>query len=96
LQSITKEGKETRTTQQNPLYPFMYALKSSEARRLYQKRLKMWSFISKRQQYYYRKSNFRSNRSIDLLLVKLHNKLLLLFNDRQANRKKAYLTGYKK
>ncbi|MGA9169439.1 MAG: hypothetical protein WBZ20_04755 [Nitrososphaeraceae archaeon] len=41
MQSITKEGKETRTTQQNPLYPFMYALKSSEARRQYPKRLKM-------------------------------------------------------
>jgi hypothetical protein len=41
LQSITKEGKETRTTQQNPLYQFMYALKSSEARRQYPKRLKM-------------------------------------------------------
>jgi hypothetical protein len=41
LQSTTKGGKETRTTQQNPLYPFMYALKFSEARRHYPKRLKM-------------------------------------------------------
>jgi hypothetical protein len=45
MQSITereenKEGKEI-TIQHSPLYPFMYALKSSEARRQYPKRLKM-------------------------------------------------------
>jgi hypothetical protein len=39
LLSITKE--ENGITQQSPLYPFMYALKSSEARRQYPKRLKM-------------------------------------------------------
>jgi hypothetical protein len=39
LLSITK--KEHGITQQSPLYPFMYALKSSEARRQYPKRLKM-------------------------------------------------------
>jgi hypothetical protein len=39
LLSVTKEQRGT--TQQSPLYPFMYALKSSEARRQYPKRLKM-------------------------------------------------------
>ena len=41
--SITKEQQqeELETAQLNPLYPFMYALKSSEARRQYPKRLKM-------------------------------------------------------
>jgi hypothetical protein len=41
VQSITKEVNEKRIIQQSPLYPFMYALKSSEARRQYPKRLKM-------------------------------------------------------
>jgi hypothetical protein len=42
LLSITKEEKGKQgITQQSPLYPFMYALKSSEARRQYPKRLKM-------------------------------------------------------
>jgi hypothetical protein len=41
LLSITKEGDKKRVKQQRPLYPFMYALKSSEARRQYPKRLKM-------------------------------------------------------
>jgi hypothetical protein len=40
LLSVTEEQKRI-TQQQNPLYPFMYALKSSEARRQYPKRLKM-------------------------------------------------------
>ena len=41
--SITNEEERDQkgVTQQNPLYPFMYALKSSEARRQYSKRLKM-------------------------------------------------------
>ncbi|MDQ3903008.1 MAG: hypothetical protein M3247_05045 [Thermoproteota archaeon] len=38
----TENGKETIiTTHQNPLYSFMYALKSFEERRQYPKRLKM-------------------------------------------------------
>jgi integrase len=44
LISITKENevqKEITQQQQSPLYSFMYALKSSEARRQYPKRLKM-------------------------------------------------------
>jgi integrase len=41
LLSITKEQEEIRALQQSPLYSFMYALKSSEARRQYPKRLKM-------------------------------------------------------
>jgi hypothetical protein len=42
VQSIAKEVNEKRIIQQqSPLYPFMYALKSSEARRQYPKRLKM-------------------------------------------------------
>ncbi|MFL6317912.1 MAG: hypothetical protein ACJ73C_14405, partial [Nitrososphaeraceae archaeon] len=41
--SITKEEEqeEISALQQSPLYSFMYALKSSEARRQYPKRLKM-------------------------------------------------------
>jgi hypothetical protein len=42
LLSITKEkGQDGLVTLQSPLYSFMYALKSSEARRQYPKRLKM-------------------------------------------------------
>jgi hypothetical protein len=43
LVSITNEEERDQkgVTQQNPLYQFMYALKSSEARRQYSKRLKM-------------------------------------------------------
>jgi hypothetical protein len=43
LLSITKEEEKDQKgiTHQNPLYSFMYALKSSEARRQYPKRLKM-------------------------------------------------------
>jgi hypothetical protein len=45
LLSITEEhgikGQDKVTQRQNPLYSFMYALKSSEARRQYPKRLKM-------------------------------------------------------
>ncbi|MFL6347774.1 MAG: hypothetical protein ACJ72X_05725, partial [Nitrososphaeraceae archaeon] len=41
LLSITKEAEGLVTLQQSPLYSFMYALKSSEARRQYPKRLKM-------------------------------------------------------
>jgi hypothetical protein len=43
LLSATKENERQKeiTQQQNPLYSFMYALKSSEARRQYPKRLKM-------------------------------------------------------
>jgi hypothetical protein len=46
LLSITKQQNEEHKVigderQPNPLYPFMYALKSSEARRQYPKRLKM-------------------------------------------------------
>jgi hypothetical protein len=43
LQSITNEKTEERTgmSQHSPIYSFMYALKSSEARRQYPKRLKM-------------------------------------------------------
>jgi hypothetical protein len=43
LLSITKEQEQEAlvTVQQSPLYSFMYALKSSEARRQYPKRLKM-------------------------------------------------------
>jgi integrase len=41
LLSITKEQEEITTLLQSPLYSFMYALKSSEARRQYPKRLKM-------------------------------------------------------
>jgi hypothetical protein len=43
LLSITKEEEQEAlvTLKQNPLYSFMYALKSSEARRQYPKRLKM-------------------------------------------------------
>jgi hypothetical protein len=43
LLSITKEEQQEEiiTLQQSPLYSFMYALKSSEARRQYPKRLKM-------------------------------------------------------
>jgi hypothetical protein len=44
LLSITKEEEQQEglvTLQQSPLYSFMYALKSSEARRQYPKRLKM-------------------------------------------------------
>ncbi len=50
LQSITEEKNEkeekgiiaiSEIKKQSPLYPFMYALKSSEARRQYPKRLKM-------------------------------------------------------
>jgi hypothetical protein len=45
LLSITKEEEQEQealvTLQQSPLYSFMYALKSSEARRQYSKRLKM-------------------------------------------------------
>jgi hypothetical protein len=39
LLPIQEDQKEI--TQQSPLYPFMYALKSSEARRQYPERLKM-------------------------------------------------------
>jgi hypothetical protein len=41
LLPITKEEQEALVTLQSPLYSFMYALKSSEARRQYPKRLKM-------------------------------------------------------
>jgi hypothetical protein len=41
LLSITKEQEEITTPQQSTIYSFMYALKSSEARRQYPKRLKM-------------------------------------------------------
>ena len=51
MQSITEEKNEkeqeieiigiNEIKKQSPLYPFMYALKSSEARRQYPKRLKM-------------------------------------------------------
>jgi transcription initiation factor TFIIIB Brf1 subunit/transcription initiation factor TFIIB len=41
LLSITQEKDPKEITQQSPLYSFMYALKSSEARRQYPKRLKM-------------------------------------------------------
>jgi hypothetical protein len=41
LLSITKEEQEKLVTVQSPLYSFMYALKSSEARRQYPKRLRM-------------------------------------------------------
>jgi hypothetical protein len=43
LLSITKEQEKDQKgiTHRNPLYSFMYALKSSEARRQYPKRLKM-------------------------------------------------------
>jgi hypothetical protein len=42
LLPITKEEEqEALVTLQSPLYSFMYALKSSEARRQYPKRLKM-------------------------------------------------------
>jgi hypothetical protein len=43
LLSITKEKEQQEglVTLQKPLYSFMYALKSSEARRQYPKRLKM-------------------------------------------------------
>ena len=43
LSSITKEdhAKKEISQEDNPLYSFMYALKSSEARRQYPKRLKM-------------------------------------------------------
>jgi hypothetical protein len=44
LQSITKEKNEEKSEmggKQNPIYSFMFALKSSEARRQYPKRLKM-------------------------------------------------------
>jgi hypothetical protein len=42
LLSLTEKNEEKQgITQQSPLYSFMYALKSSEARRQYPKRLKM-------------------------------------------------------
>jgi hypothetical protein len=41
LLSTTKEQEAATTLQQSPLYQFIYALKSSEARRQYPKRLKM-------------------------------------------------------
>jgi hypothetical protein len=41
LQSIVEKKEEKEITLQSPLYSFMYALKSSEARRQYPKRLKM-------------------------------------------------------
>jgi hypothetical protein len=45
LLSITKEKEEQEAAvilrQRSPIYSFMYALKSSEARRQYPKRLKM-------------------------------------------------------
>ena len=39
--SLTEKKEEKDITHQSPLYSFMYALKSSEARRQYPKRLKM-------------------------------------------------------
>jgi hypothetical protein len=43
ITTVQKEEQqhEKQRFQQSPLYPFMYALKSSEARRQYPKRLKM-------------------------------------------------------
>jgi hypothetical protein len=41
LLSITEKEEQKDITQSSPLYSFMYALKSSEARRQYPKRLKM-------------------------------------------------------
>lgn len=41
LPSITNEKEQKLVVQESPIYSFMYALKSSEARRQYPKRLKM-------------------------------------------------------
>jgi hypothetical protein len=38
---MTVQQQKQQQYQQSPLYPFMYALKSNEARRQYPKRLKM-------------------------------------------------------
>ncbi|HZA62627.1 MAG TPA: hypothetical protein VE573_07130 [Nitrososphaeraceae archaeon] len=45
--SITKKEEQKDITQSSPLYSFMYALKSSEARRQYPKRLKkLFDFLN--------------------------------------------------
>ncbi|HEX5978448.1 MAG TPA: hypothetical protein VFY68_14290, partial [Nitrososphaeraceae archaeon] len=45
--SITEKVEEKDITQSRPLYSFMYALKSSEARRQYPKRLKkLFDFLN--------------------------------------------------